>query len=419
MYSWSVFEADSDELVVVASQSRSPRTLWLAAYTLQAGTAYRVRMTCTLVATGMEAFSEVTVAISRGTLVAAISGGSTRHIRPYAEAPLVLDGSGSFDRDVDQSSAEPSAHLTHVWSCEQVLPVLSSARCGVSYGSGPGEEWWNTTLGTRESQPLTYRTRAPYPSVNTTSIITLTVSDAATGRASSSSVRVVAVSPATPRVALLSSFDDKVNAAASLAVQGRCTHDTTAPLTASWRVEPPLLDPSLVLSPTSVSLESSYSDSGISSDSGRLTPLLLAVNALQQSVVYTFTLRCELNLGAGSATAAAFSESGLSVSVNGPPLPGMFEVTPSEGTELSVEFAFNARSWTDDDLPLLYSFGYLDPSGTASSDGGGGATTLAISTRRPDQTASSLLSAPSAADEDTGNTCINVYPPSSLVLNSH
>jgi hypothetical protein len=228
--------------------------------------------------------------------------------------------------------------------------------------------------------------------VGTTSIITLTVSDAVTGRSSSSSVRVVTVPPTTPRVVLLSSFADKVNTAASFAVQGRCSHDEAVPMTALWRVEPPLLNPSLVLSPISVALEAS--DSG--SDSGRLTPLLLAAGALQQSVVYTFTLRCELTVGTSSVAGTVFSESELSVSVNGPPLPGMFEVAPSEGSELSVEFVFNARSWADDDLPLLYSFGYLDPSGSA---------TVTISTRRPDQTASSLLAAPSSADDDTGDTC--------------
>lgn len=53
---------------------------------------------------------------------------------------------------------------------------------------------------------------------------------------------------------------------------------------------------------------------------------------------------------------AGFAE--LSVNVNAPPLGGHVEASPRAGTAAVDSFLLQSLDWTDDDLPLLYSFSY-------------------------------------------------------------
>jgi REJ domain len=50
------------------------------------------------------------------------------------------------------------------------------------------------------------------------------------------------------------------------------------------------------------------------------------------------------------------------VTVNAPPSPGMFTVSPLSGQELTDQFILSAQLWSDPDLPLQYAFGYKSSS---------------------------------------------------------
>jgi hypothetical protein len=58
------------------------------------------------------------------------------------------------------------------------------------------------------------------------------------------------------------------------------------------------------------------------------------------------------------------STAAISISINSPPLPGKFQVTPAHGTELDSVFTYCSLQWFDDELPLTYEFGYISFTGT-------------------------------------------------------
>jgi hypothetical protein len=49
----------------------------------------------------------------------------------------------------------------------------------------------------------------------------------------------------------------------------------------------------------------------------------------------------------------------ISIEINSPPSFGSFLINPTVGIELQDLFYFTANDWIDEDLPLLYSFGFF------------------------------------------------------------
>lgn len=58
------------------------------------------------------------------------------------------------------------------------------------------------------------------------------------------------------------------------------------------------------------------------------------------------------------------SVASILVVTNSPPVSGLFSVSPSSGLELLTVFSPIASLWYDDDLPMLYSFGFVSTSGS-------------------------------------------------------
>jgi hypothetical protein len=88
------------------------------------------------------------------------------------------------------------------------------------------------------------------------------------------------------------------------------------------------------------------------------TTLILSGNSLPERSKFTFSLTCVLDNGLTSSAA-------ITVVTNGPPLPGYFTVSPAlGGEEIKTLFTFSAASWTDENLPLTYSFGFVSGTGT-------------------------------------------------------
>jgi hypothetical protein len=90
------------------------------------------------------------------------------------------------------------------------------------------------------------------------------------------------------------------------------------------------------------------------------TPLLnsaaLVINAgmLTPGAQYTFKLT-------GEAPGRAPGASQITLIVNAPPTSGSLAIEPPSGTVLDTQFSFEALQWVDEDAPLKYRFGYVDP----------------------------------------------------------
>jgi hypothetical protein len=72
--------------------------------------------------------------------------------------------------------------------------------------------------------------------------------------------------------------------------------------------------------------------------------LIMVSNSLPVESVLTFTLRRGLGV------------SSINITTNGPPLPGVFQLSPNVGIELTTSFLFSASEWSDPELPLAYEF---------------------------------------------------------------
>lgn len=56
----------------------------------------------------------------------------------------------------------------------------------------------------------------------------------------------------------------------------------------------------------------------------------------------------------------------VSILINGPPVTGVFSITPGTGEELKTKFTLSASRFLDPDLPLTYTFGFYPSSNSTS-----------------------------------------------------
>jgi hypothetical protein len=87
--------------------------------------------------------------------------------------------------------------------------------------------------------------------------------------------------------------------------------------------------------------------------------LVINAGSLTPGAEYSFRLT-------GTAPGRASGASQVTLIVNAAPTSGSLAVVPPEGSVLDTKFAFEASQWVDEDTPLQYRFGYIDPS--ASTD---------------------------------------------------
>jgi len=78
----------------------------------------------------------------------------------------------------------------------------------------------------------------------------------------------------------------------------------------------------------------------------RYNYFVLSADTLPENSITTFQLLCQR------------ASTSIVVITNGPPQPGLFEISPSKGVELDTSFLFSASLWSDEDIPISYSFGF-------------------------------------------------------------
>jgi hypothetical protein len=343
LYKW-ILSANGVQDSTFLTASKDPSTLKVAPYYLQVGTVYDVTLQVTIAATLQSATASVVVLVDAGALVAVVAAGSSRSVR--VSQPLTIDASTSYDED-QPSFAGRNAGLTYAWSCAQTAP-LYVANCDSVFAD----------ISTSSLGGVVYLATARADAASAVAQVTLTLYDASQSRTASTVVTVAVTPSLSPVVSVTSNVAALgiVNSNRELQLTGTVSLPAGYNGTATWSTT---YDGSFALSTAAKSplLVRFAASSAVQSNN---IYLVLAANTLPARAALAFTLTALTSLGTQSTAQ-------IIVTVNAPPLPGTFAVSPRNGTEIVDRFNFLAAQWYDADLPLLYQFSYVGSSGAEIS----------------------------------------------------
>jgi hypothetical protein len=325
-YSWVIAQnlpaAATHHNATLRSVSQNPAVFKLPAYALSVGITYTLTVSATSAVSALQSSAAVQVKVLQADLAAVLRGGSTRY--SMVGEVITMDASSSYDKDYPQQPLSLTA-VVYTWQCMTVAPVISS-QCAVTMADAyPGRsDVINVT--------------SAYITLNTTTVITVTVSDAR--RSSTAQVRIIILQAPSPRLSITAAGSaDNVNTGMPFTLLGSV--QALVPCAAAWSVN----IPSIAIASVARTPVRQY----VQPDTGATAVpfnLVIRSDALPQRATLQFTLSC--------GTAAVST----TVTTNGSPLPGSFSVTPVSGTEVYTTFTFSAAQWSDPDLPLTYQFGF-------------------------------------------------------------
>jgi hypothetical protein len=336
---WSVADAVTGTAVSTSSIAKDPLTLLLPAYSLLSSKIYTVTVTYSAISNTdttkvVSAQAVGLVAVLQAPVVALIAGGDMVTVRKgYA---MVLDGSGSFDQDLPNKG---SAGLSYRWSCSQIEPSYSDV-CGFSF---------NASTAAKSSLSLSTGSDSV---VTSAFVLTVTGSN---NRVAKASVTVTVIAESAPVINFQTPESRLIVTSNPFALYASVTFNSTSSAFCVWSTG----NAALVMGNSSLTsavlrYEPSAALASWSPKTLR-TNVAFGPNSLPNRGQVTFALSCSL-IGDSSA-ASAMSVTFTTVSS---PTPGALSITPTSGTELTTTFAFMAQHWTDDYLPLQYSFGFVD-----------------------------------------------------------
>ena len=335
-FSWSLTIRHGDvfgnsvDLNSLQIASTAP-SLYIPAFKLATLTTYVATVSVVNTKTLAASSVSVQIAVGQGSLVAAVAGGSYRTVRIQDE--MMLDASNSYDED---QGGFGNAGLTFSWACYRQLPVYSPV-CSLAWANRSDLAVVGVLFGE--------------DAVNGTYMITVSVADSrqVSRDKATATVSLFTTIADVPQVQLISSEAELVHVSASSKIVVLASVvSLSGSAVCQWTVDDPSIDLSLVALTQPLSILATPSPMN----------LVLSANALADNVQYVFALNCAL---VKSPTVIAVSS--VMVTTNGAPLPGLFTVIPTSGTELVTPFKFSAGAWTDaaSDYPLTYASGFLSP----------------------------------------------------------
>jgi hypothetical protein len=247
---------------------------------------------------------------------------------------------------------------TFLWECYRSLPSLS-ADCGLKF------EDLNNGMQVRVSS---------FPSTSLSEVgssyqIFVSVSDVS--RASrSQEISIMLSEPSSPMISV-SSKSLKINSGEKLVLFG--TVNSSFAVRGLWSEWDDSKKLKRDVSSMSMMNSSCWLLSGLHSCN-----LVLHSNVLVgRSAPYVFML--SVSPSSFTSFFSSTVSSSISITVNPPPLPGYFLVTPVNGSALSTSFLLSASLWSDEDLPLSYEYRYLNEKGMISVVRGRSESTFASS----------------------------------------
>jgi hypothetical protein len=344
-YNWKFF-SDGVQILDKQPTSRDPAKYLLPAYSLTAGSFYRITLSVSAVGSAQSSEVSVQVYVQPGSVVAAVPGGLTRAVR--VSDTLTLDASGSRDEDIPTATG-PAAGLRYTWACTQSAPAFNSS-CAAAIDIV-------SFAATARSPLLTVVPR----SYGATLQIAVEVTDA-TGTRSSSALVVVNLLPDLAPVVSVTApnvpASSVINAGQLLQLRGTLSVPAVYGGNASWAVDDSSIDLATIglFAPTLAVAGNTSAASGAVATV--VTYMAIPANTLPVGATLTFTLTGHTPYEGKSAIGS------MTITINAPPTSGAFYVDPAIGVELSQIFRFVALQWVDGDLPLTYQFSYLANTGT-------------------------------------------------------
>ena len=357
-----VSAADPEPLLEILSDVLQPLTL--PAYSFPRVTLYEIFevVEVTVVDNLTNARSNVTfknlvvVQVSKSPVEAVLSGGE-RHILLGSGETKWIDASGSHDSDLLPSAPGAQSEGLHfVWECLRMGPLTVDT---------PGTDCAgflqvNSSVRSQAAVSPAFVLSEGDAQVGSEYRLTLLVYSADMSEVDSvvltaSIISLCCVSIELAPVELYNVNDElRVSASVQSSVQGFFKW------TVSEIAEAVVSD--VALTATDVVFEGE----SLTGDVLRTISLMLPPQLLEAGFSYTVQLSFFPLLDGQDVDDVASSTSDVYTSIdvvpNSPPLPGVFTVTPGEGLSLLDDFTFQAKLWSSDHLPLLYSFGFLSVS---------------------------------------------------------
>jgi hypothetical protein len=335
-----VWSTNASSAAALAAAATGP-VLPLPARTLPAGAgvAFSVRA-CLAAATATCANASLAFAIAPSPLVALIGGGGG----VVGETPLTLSGGASYDPDDD------AAALSFAWSCARAD--------GAACASVGGDAFTPSGAAAQSLQLAGAPGGASY-------VISLTVSSAAGGRASSTNTTLTVLPGALPLVAIGGAAvlsGAKADPTAQLVLLANATSSVPGAVATRWSLA---AQSGLAAGAPALNL----SDPAVCATPVTSVSLVIRPGALAPGASYVLQLSATDAVGAvGSANA--------SIRTSSPARGGWADVSPASGVALSTPFVLTAAGWSADadELPLSYAAEYtVDGSDAAAVSLTGGA----------------------------------------------
>jgi hypothetical protein len=338
-YDWNISSQQSAKTNFV-SLSKDPSRCLLRSFSLDSNVTYIVTATARAVLYGTEvsAFTSIKVYVQPGNININLQGGNVRSVR--VKESINIDASRSIDEDMN--TVEQT--LLFQWSCLQVAPVLSASCSGIF-----DQLAWEST----NKSPV-LRLVASNDASEAVAQVSLVVQDNTGTKSAQSTIEVSILPSLAPVVELTSSVgSSKASSYQALQLIGKVDVPSSLAGFVYWNI-----DQSSGIDISSVAL-GAVNMSILTNPIPKSYNIYLPLNArlLPTNVNLLFTLKCVLFEPGNS------SDSSISVLVNAPPRPGMFEIRPDSGIELKQSFSFVCSRWLDDDLPLSYQFGFVTTNG--------------------------------------------------------
>ena len=341
VYKWDIFNLYnlSFPVLSITRTNKFSSTISLSPYSLNSDNRYKIVVTLAMSFEGDTYTSQHTcfLSVSKGPLKAVMSTTGFVSVR-YGEI-LMLNASESFDSDLSEArdhSRESSVEVS--WSCT----LLDASKFANGCGGLTAVDPFQRTL-------LVNSTHDGY--VDALYRIELLVTSTVTGDKRTDTITVdVFIEPDCCSKLTLPPMD-LVNTQEMVLVEGQIS--TSLNGVAEWSLLGSALDlNSIVMAPPVVNIFTFYPITTSIS-----TNLVIAPNALSPSTSYSFELVFN------SLNGNDFRSATVTITTNDIPQPGAFSVSPSSGIELDDVFYFSASSWSDEQAPLEYRFGYYTPLG--------------------------------------------------------
>ncbi|KAK3719162.1 hypothetical protein QZH41_017099, partial [Actinostola sp. cb2023] len=144
----------------------------------------------------------------------------------------------------------------------------------------------------------------------------------------------------------------KVNINDKIAYQTNCTNCNTD-TTFLWRVDKLKSCSGNPIDPANKQRVSDANVTEMMYGDSKSLHMAIKNNVLEGEVCYTCTLRATNKDG-------KFGENAFTIRTNSPPSNGTLHVNPRNGTSLNTTFFAYFNGWTDSDIPLTYTCGYVD-----------------------------------------------------------